>query len=543
MKSIKSLLVKSLPYVLFAIVVSCSESRIDENNLEISSNVQEFTELDNLLQGINTSEILIVQKNGSIQQALNQASEGGLIYIEPGIYKEVLDISKKDIKLIGIQRNGEQVYLENPGSENAPFIRNNSKDVEMCNIKFKDYPGNQYGYKKYMPSMHSLKSVIKNFSRKELGDGIAHYEFEIMMDTGVYDVVKIHRVVKEFWPYRPVKTQGNIFMVHGAIQDFDDIFLTAGAELINSETSAPYFLATQGIDVWGIDLGWTRVPLENDNYNFMSGWGIEKDVIHTLKAMTVARLIRGKTGSGFGPMNLLGFSYGVNVAYGAAGRETNTHPLLRNVKGIIPVDYQIKSNDEAVQQNNCVLAENHLTKINEGQYHNPYGVGLIQLGSMALNDPDALSVVPGFEGLTNMQMINAIATDHSSGFHYLGGTPFELYYTESIRFIRLCAALSPHMPRQLFYEMCACDCPDMDVSFDDNLSKIKIPIFNISSQGGEGALGDFTSTLTKSKEITYLNIDDPEKPTELDFGHADLWMGYSAAKLVWEPLKNWLIVH
>jgi hypothetical protein len=28
-----------------------------------------------------------------------------------------------------------------------------------------------------------------------------------------------------------------------------------------------------------------------------------------------------------------------------------------------------------------------------------------------------------------------------------------------------------------------------------------------------------------------------------DFGHADLWMGRDADKLVWEPLRKWLIDH
>lgn len=34
-------------------------------------------------------------------------------------------------------------------------------------------------------------------SREDLGGGIAHYQFDIKMGEGEYDVVTIHRVVKE----------------------------------------------------------------------------------------------------------------------------------------------------------------------------------------------------------------------------------------------------------------------------------------------------------------------------------------------------------
>lgn len=36
---------------------------------------------------------------------------------------------------------------------------------------------------------------------------------------------------------------------------------------------------------------------------------------HTLAAMSIARLIRGLTGQGFGRLHLLGFSYGGSVGY------------------------------------------------------------------------------------------------------------------------------------------------------------------------------------------------------------------------------------
>lgn len=90
--------------------------------------------------------------------------------------------------------------------------------------------------------------------RYDLGNGIAHYVIEIYMGRGEFEKVCIHRVVKERRPYRPVHTNGDIYMGHGASNGFEAIFLTAGGEVIDAETSSPYFLATNNIDVWGIDL-------------------------------------------------------------------------------------------------------------------------------------------------------------------------------------------------------------------------------------------------------------------------------------------------
>src|SRR5690606_39434229 len=95
-------------------------------------------------------------------------------------------------------------------------------------------------------------------------------------------------------------------------------------------------------DVWGLDFAWTQVLRETTDFSFMDDWGVERDMDHALAGMSIARLIRGLTGQGLGRLNLLGYSYGVGVAYGAAGRETREHPILRDIKGIIAVDQILK---------------------------------------------------------------------------------------------------------------------------------------------------------------------------------------------------------
>lgn len=119
------------------------------------------------------------------------------------------------------------------------------------------------------------------------------------MGKGEFDLVRIHRVVLERCPCFPVRTQGYVFMIHGAIQDFDDIFLTAGASEIYAETSSPYYSAANNIEVWGIDTGWTLFALETSDFTFMMDWGVERDVDHALAAMSIARLVRELTWQGF----------------------------------------------------------------------------------------------------------------------------------------------------------------------------------------------------------------------------------------------------
>ena len=93
------------------------------------------------------------------------------------------------------------------------------------------------------------------------------------MGPGPYDRVRIHRLVREYKPYRPLRTKGNVFMVHGGVQDFEDIFLRYGAETLNAKTSAAFYLSSNEIDVWGIDLAWNLVPLETADFEFMEGLG------------------------------------------------------------------------------------------------------------------------------------------------------------------------------------------------------------------------------------------------------------------------------
>ena len=438
-----------------------------------------------------SSGIIIVQKSESLQAAIDAAQPDDVIYLEPGF-----NINSKSNS---IKTNETNIHIVDLGNINDT---NNS---------------NTFSNK---ASKHSKGNYIRNFSRVDLGGGIAHYKVEIAIGNGEYEWIRIHRVVRESNPYHPVATKGNIFMIHGANQDFETIFLTAGASDINANTSSPFYLASNDIDVWGIDMSWTRVPSEGiDDFSFMKDWDMNRDIDHTLKAVSIARLLRGLSNQSFSRMNALGFSYSVKVIYGAANNETQEHPISRDLSGIIPVDSSFKTDPP-----NCADVDQFKDMLNKGSYYNPWLDMFPPMGDLALNRPDENDLD---ENLTNSQFLEFIG---SQGF--FAGENGKFLYTDPVRFFELAIDLSLRMPTKIWLDFSSVSCDTEDVTFDDYLEEISIPILYI---GANNDLGSYTPSLTASTDITIQVVDG--------YGHADLWMAYDADKDVWSDLRRWLVAH
>ena len=515
---------------------------------------QTTVQLNDILSNLDfESGNVIVQKDGSIQDAVDASMPGGSIYIEPGIYKEAITINKPGIKLIGISGNADEtVILEEPAiGEKGINLIPDANNVEIFNLEFRNFTGKSTVISQLKCDKNGRGGPLLKMRRDELGNGIAHYQYEVKLGKRQFDVVRIHRVVREKYPYHPVHLQGDIFMMHGANQDFDDIYFTAGAKNINAGTSLPVYLATKNIDVWGIDLAWTLVPAETTDFTFMKDWGIERDIDHTLTAMTIARLIRGYSIGNFDRMNLLGFSYSVKIAYGAAGRETQLPKIARNVKGIIPVDGEMKyaPSDEEYRLIICNLTADIKSKIDNGIYQDDSGLTLAYLGNLAVTAPDDPSPVPDFAGLSNYQVMLFMGTmSYQAGnnfapyWHFFGGDLTDFYYSDVDRFLRLAISLAPFMPWQLSYDYGACACNEEDVSFDDHLNAITIPVFYLGADGAMGSHGEYSTSLTSSTDITKYIVSVNEDRS-IDFGHADLFLGRNADELCWSVLYSWLITH
>ena len=367
-----------------------------------------------------------------------------------------------------------------------------------------------------------------------------------------WDVVRIHRVVKERRFFRPVRTRGSVFMVHGSRQGFTDIFLNAGTENPSPETSVPMYLASKGIDVWGIDLAWNFVPKETTDFSFMEDWGLEKDIKHTLAAMSIARFFRGLTGQGFGRMNLLGYSYGAGIAYTAAGMETQQPRFFRDIKSIIPVDFGLKINNIKWRQLECNRAPTIRSEYEAGTYHID-NRGAELLGNLAMSeksDDESPFITLPNTTITNYQapLVIGLRPRPVTNWHFLAGkfdpkTPaFQPYHTQPQRWFKLYSVLPPYMPKLPGVQLAEARCNQKEVSIDDHLSDISVPILYLGAIGAEGDEGYYTTSLTSSSDITTETIE-AETPGKEDYGHADLFVADNAPELVWDKLRDWIIKH
>ncbi len=289
-------------------------------------------------------------------------------------------------------------------------------------------------------------------------------------------------------------------------------------------------------------MGWTMVPNSTTEFSFMEHWGYEKDARHTLKAMKIARLIRGFSGQGFSALNLLGFSSGNTVAYAAANRETQQGcRMKRHIKGIITVDNAFKVPDG---DSGCASAEEVALEIAGGTYENTNGQFFQTLGFLALNYPNDISPILG-DPTTNIQAFRLVfALDaFGFGFHFFGGDFAGLFYSDEIRAIRGVSRFSHYMPNLLWQEIDQVNCSSMGgVTFDDYLNLVSVPILYIGAGGGVGETGYYTAYQTASTDVTnhLVSLDaDPLK----DFGHIDNFTGNDSDQLVWSELRGWITNH
>jgi len=72
-----------------------------------------------------------VENGESIQDAINSASPGDTIQVEPGIYEEYLEVNKR----LTIEGTGEDVIILSPGSDYS-MVRIPSSDVTLKNLVF-----------------------------------------------------------------------------------------------------------------------------------------------------------------------------------------------------------------------------------------------------------------------------------------------------------------------------------------------------------------------------------------------------------------------
>lgn len=88
---------------------------------------------------------VVVGPGESIQEAVDAASPGAVIHIEPGLYLEAVIVDKPGIKLVGRtdRLTGEGVVIENPGAEeDGIFVRPDGDGFALLNVTVRGFEEN-----------------------------------------------------------------------------------------------------------------------------------------------------------------------------------------------------------------------------------------------------------------------------------------------------------------------------------------------------------------------------------------------------------------
>jgi pimeloyl-ACP methyl ester carboxylesterase len=389
--------------------------------------------------------------------------------------------------------------------------------------------------------------------RTELGDGLAHYRYDAVVGSGKYDMVRIHRIVREARPNKPVRTRDAVMLLHGNPGSFAGFVAPMVTGVSEFDHSIAIFLAKKDIDVWGMDFGWALVPLEETDFDFMGEWGLAKDVAHAEAALTFARSVRVDTGQGNGKLHVLGFSYGGQAGYTLLGNETVQPRGLRNAKGMIVIDVGVKLEDEADRAFYCAMAQIDQASLESHQYVNDIGSLFNLAAYLASMVPDGPS--PIVEGLTNWQALLFIgaSTELITGqfWHMVGGNldeygiPSSLRFTDDQLFVATVGmTFAPYYPVRIDFDTEQMMCGEVDTPLDDGLAQITVPILHVGAKGGFGPSAYASTTFTASRDVTTITVQRlPDSDEAMDFGHVDTVLARDAETLVWQPILDWIMAH
>jgi hypothetical protein len=390
-------------------------------------------------------------------------------------------------------------------------------------------------------------------NRQALSGDIVHYSFVVPVGPGPYDVIGLHRVVKEDRPYCPIRTTETVFMLHGTPGAFETMFLFGSvAASLPDDYSVAFFLADNDVDVWGIDQSWALVPQGTTDFSFMADWDFQHDIDNLRVGLAIARFTRALTGNGIGKMNLLGFSTGCGLGYAYVNEESQLSPRKRHVGGFIPIDLFIKTDLAHSHAFTCGLAAQALASIEAGVYQEEAGTFPRFLTELARNDPDGPS--PVFPGFTNMQAVifagSAPLGTWTPWWHAVAGTfdangvPLGLVHVTQDAWLDFFGNLAPYGSMRFAYDLGALSCDEVDLPYDDHLGDITIPIMYVGGAGGTGVVGEYMLTLIGSTDISSLVVRERQIGEELlDYGHIDLLIADNAQDLVWSEVLDWIESH
>ena len=338
-------------------------------------------------------------------------------------------------------------------------------------------------------------------------------------------------------------------MLHGDLWPFDGAF---GGEI--SRQSIANYLASNRIDVWGIDLAWTLVPQSENNFTFMQTWDLQHDINDLETALTFARTFRAQNGSDGGPLTLLAWSRGGWHGYALLNEESQISCNQRQVKAFIPVDMYFKTNDPNLQSFVCAVEQGYKDAIANGQYNADWTI-YRSVGQDALQAPNISSPVCG-DPFTNLTCAISVVAEYSDSYvpyyhfnagyfpdgDYYSGVSNGLVYSNVERINALFSGVGSYENLPMMADTLAITCgDDPNLPYDKHLADIKVPVHYVGAGGSFGPYGLYSLSLLGSKDTSHHIISFyPPDQAYKDFGHADLFYADKAQDWVWSDILDFL---
>ena len=399
---------------------------------------------------------------------------------------------------------------------------------------------------------------VEGVERRHIVADVFEYSFKLKVGAGANNVIGLHRVVRERANGVPFRPSRAVFMVHGDLWGFDEAFMSSTLSgAVARERSVGVYLAQNGVDVWGIDLRWTRVPADTADFQFMKDWNLGTHVSDVAAGIAVARAVRGATGGGDGKVALLGWSRGGTIAYAYANAEAVLPEAARQVDALIPVDIAFKLDPahEAQREAACARYDGGRQQLQSNVYVNGIGAGVRAFGLLAATQASQPSQLIPNQGLTNRQAALLVGSAtyvlllphppvpayHLAGGTFDGGAPSGLQFTPESYLFDFFQTAAPFQSMTEQVESDGVLCGET-LPYDDNLAAVNVPVYYLGAGGGFGEFGLDTLSRLGSTDVSsnVVKLYGPEgRP--VDFGHSDIFLADNARELVWKPLYDWLV--
>jgi len=378
-------------------------------------------------------------------------------------------------------------------------------------------------------------------TREPVGGDVWRYDFTVPVGDGPNGHIRIHRVVREHSPWRPRATRHAVVLLHGDFSQFPDSFGDMAA-----------FLAAGGIDVWGIDARWTTAPADGADLSDFDAMTVGQRIADTELGLAFVRATRLVTGSGLDRVTLSGFSRGAHLAYLVASVDAARPAWQRNIKALAPLDSWAAidpANTDAAAD--ACLGRDLTQEVVDSGVVDSDNFFQIELGILALTDPDGPSPNPRFTNLGRMRNFvgrTFLVFAPTPFYHLAAGvivdnTVTALRESSDEDIATWLAAAAPHQPWRESLDFAKLLCAQPPLPIDAPLERITVPLFYIGAAGGYGDDALYTTTRVASSDVTTLILRRPTLPDVEQVGHADLLFGRDAAVLVWSPLAAWIVAH